>query len=49
MTIERCARVCDEAATRTWQNPRVYAAAIRALNTEGEVLDATTAQKGESK
>lgn len=39
MTIERCALVCDEAATRTWQNPRVYAAAIRALNTEGEVLD----------
>lgn len=44
MTIERCARVCDEAATRTWQNPRVYAAAIRALNTEGP--DAAMAQKG---
>lgn len=42
MTIERCARVCDEAATRTWQNPRVYAAAIRALNTEGEVHDPIT-------
>lgn len=26
-----------------------FALAIRALNTEGEVLDATTAQKGESK
>ena len=55
---ERCAQLVASQALRNGYPPLVAAAqdfakqcaaAIRALNTEGEVLDATTAQKGESK
>jgi len=49
---ERCAQLCETVA-RSWafhiaapSAAKECAAAIRALNTEGEVLDATTAQKG---
>lgn len=41
---ERCAQVCE--AMHEEDRPGDYAYAIRYLNTEGEGLDATTAQKG---